>query len=593
MINRRQFGSMLACAPLIGIGSRVGAAIGPTGTPVPVKLAPDVELPASIFAAYALNRKVGRANLITESFLVHAIELSRRRAQIGHERKVLAPALALWIEGLAVAAANATSSDLVRDFIAVLLALSKGVPPPADRPKAIAEVAAIKAADAIGASAVTALPLDFTQFKVRGHYAGDVALERYFQSYRYAAALAFLLVPAKATGVSVQRARLLGDAAVALSRLATSPAVRPLTERLFGLIEQSFGAAEDFGPLDLPAAIADPAVRDHWIANAAVLGRVPSVVDVLYDSRKLRGKDPSAIAISWRLLPGRRLADVAALQRLTYPSTGVWQGTSAELPFDAGQIGPRTAKAYVTLDDIFALTSATSGDVPPFDGLQNALIAQRAALLHPTDASAPVVRLLRAGNSEAQPGAFRQQALAAAYVHYRHGMALVAKQSYAPADKSFRLPQPRAGAVLASTPDFIRTLASYVNAQSRRFDDPAWRDWLAVLDHLEDIAYVQARGQIGDMKSDNMLNDLDLRLRELVDPDHDHPIVTDIHSAPAEGKVVEIGLGSPVAVAAGNAVGAILPVCQFKHPMADRMSDDQWATALTTQPLNAFLWKPL
>lgn len=593
MVNRRQLGSMLAFAPLIGISSRVAASLGYTSTPVPVKLAPGVALPSSIFAAYALNRKVGRPNLITESFLVHAIELSRRRAQIGHERNVLAPAFALWIEGLTAAAATAAAPDLVRDFTAVLLALSKGEVPPADRPKAAAEVAAIKNANGIGASAITALPLDFTQFKVRGHYAGDVALERYFQSYRYASALSFLLVPAKATGVSVQRARLLGEAAVALSHLANAPTLRPLTERLFGLIEQSFGMAEDFGPLDLPAAIADAAVRDHWISNAAALGRVPSVIDVLYDSRKLRGQDPGAIAISWRLLPGRRLADVAALQRLTYPSTGVWQGTSAELPFDAGQIGSKTAKTYVTLDDIFALTSATSGDAPPFDGLQNALIGQRAALLHPTDASAPVVRLLRAGNSEAQPVAFREQALAAAYVHYRHGMALVAKQSYAPADKSFQIPQPREGAVLASTPDFIRTLESYVNAQSRRFDDPAWREWLTVLDHLEDIAYAQARGQIGGAKSDDALNNLDLRVRELVDPDHDHPIVTDIHSAPAEGKVVEIGLGRPVAVAARGAIGAILPVCQFKHPMADRMSDEQWASALITQPLNAFLWKPL
>ena len=49
--------------------------------------------------------------------------------------------------------------------------------------------------------------------------AGDPAREAYFRTFRYAGALAFLLVPSPATGVTEAKAATMAEAAVALSRL--------------------------------------------------------------------------------------------------------------------------------------------------------------------------------------------------------------------------------------------------------------------------------------------------------------------------------------------------------------------------------------
>ncbi|MFX8335614.1 hypothetical protein ABTL52_20395, partial [Acinetobacter baumannii] len=75
-------------------------------------------LPPGLFDAYARNRQDGVASLVTESFLVHALSLTRRRAQAADEAAVLMPALATWIAALVARAAEAPDlPDLARDTI--------------------------------------------------------------------------------------------------------------------------------------------------------------------------------------------------------------------------------------------------------------------------------------------------------------------------------------------------------------------------------------------------------------------------------------------------------------------------------------------
>ena len=173
-------------------------------------------------------------------------------------------------------------------------------------------------------------------------------------------------------------------------------------------------------------------------------------------------------------------------------------------------------------------------------------------------------------------------ALASAYVHYRHSAVLVAKQSYTSVGAALqRMPPRRAeGALLASTPAFVRALAAYAATLAPRFPDPAWAEWADICARLEAVAHAQiARG--GAVPAANaMLNDLDLQLAGLIDKHDDVPIVTDIHTCPAEGQVVEIALGLPQSWRIGTAVGAVLPVVQFKQPLADRLTDAQWASRL-------------
>jgi hypothetical protein len=306
---------------------------------------PEQAMSGGLLDAYARNRQTGAANLITESFLVHTLSLTRRRAQQAQETAVLAPALAGWITALQTAASAAPDlPDQARDMIAVLAALQNGRDAAAGRARALAEYDQVIAAREITASKLTGVALDFTQFKPRAGYAGDPAREAYFRTMRYAGALAFLLAPSPATGVTEAGAATMAASAVALSRLTQSEPVRAAAQPLFLALEAAFGPADDFGPFDAPADKDAAAVRKQWLETAAALGRVPQVIDVIYEARRLQGRTPGEVAVSWRLLPGRRLGDVAAMQKLVYPASGLWSGTEPP-PFDAGFINGKLVKA--------------------------------------------------------------------------------------------------------------------------------------------------------------------------------------------------------------------------------------------------------
>lgn len=591
LLHRRALLGGLSAAGLTGLVRPARAGVAGVAAPDSMTLAPmpaaGRALPPGLFDAYARNRQDGVASLVTESFLVHALSLTRRRAQAADEAAVLMPALATWIAALVARAAEAPDlPDLARDTIAVLAALQSGREAAAARPLALAEYEQVVAAAGIGRSKLTGVALDFTQFRPRGAYAGDPRREAYFRTFRYAGTLAFLLVPSAATGVSEAGAQTMAAAAFALSRLSRTGAAEPVARALFAALETRFGPADDFGPFDAPDGGDAAAALAQWRKMAQAPGRVPQVIDVIYDARRLDGRSPGEVAVSWRLLPGRRLGDVAALQQLVYPATGLWTGTGKETgtaPFDAGFIDGKPVKAYVGLDDVFALTAPS--DAAPaapaaFAGLAEALAGARRALIAADDAASPVLRLLRAGQEDAPLAPFRAQALAAAYIHHRHATLLVAKQSYAAADKSIRLAPARTGARLASTPAFVRALAVCAQGFARLCPDAAWGEWARVLGRLEDIAWAQQRWNTPSAAADALLNDLDLQLGALIDRAHDGPLVVDIHTCPAEGKVVELGLGRPLGVTSGGAVGALLPACQFKQPLAERLTDAAWAAGL-------------
>ena len=614
-IDRRTLVRGFSASVALGFAGRAQAGAGDgTGrslldanhAPVEIRILANKPAPARLLDCYGGNRVMGVPNLITEGFLVHMISLTRRRAQQAHETTVLAPALTAWIKALQTSAAAAPGlPELATDLIAVLAALLGERELAASRPRAQAEYDQIMAASAIAGSKLTGVQIDFTQFKPRGAYAGDPAREAYFRTFRYAGTLAFLLVPSPATGVNEDQAAMMAAAAVALSRLTGADPAQAAARPLFAALEATFGPADDYGPFDAPADMEAPAVRKLWVETAAASGRVPQVIDVIYESRRLRGKTPGDVALSWRLLPGRRLGDVVALQKLVFPGTGLWNG-AGPAPFDAGFIDGKLVKAYVGLDDAMALTSAFNA-TPAFSGLEDAQLRASQALLETRDVSSPVMRLMRAGQATGEIDQFRAHALAAAYIHHRHATVLVAKQSYAGADKGIRLAPERKGALLASTPQFVRALGAYADGLAHHFPDPAWDRWSVLLGRLEDIAWMQQRWNTGSAQADRLLNDLDLQVAELVDSTQDQPIIADIHTCPAEGKVVEIGLARPVTVTAGEAQGAFLPACQFKQPLTARLTDAAWAeiafakaaqaetadkTPRPAEPLPERLWTP-
>jgi hypothetical protein len=520
--------------------------------------------------------------------LVHGIALTARRVQSAHERETLVPLLRNWLAALAagVAAAGTAANPIARQMITVLATLAGGDPSVstlAPDARAKAELKLIAAAAGIANSPILGVRLDYSQMKPRGHYADDPLLAAYFTASRYAGTAPFLLNPSPATGVDADRADRLVAAAQALSALMNSGVAAPLTTQLFAALAAAFGTVEDYGAPDFAGVSGTPAaVRAALVAAAPTRGRLPSVVDVPIDVRRLGKLSSAEAAISWRILPGRRLADVAAMQALTYPATGALNDPLAK-PFGAVRIDGVTVKGAVGFDDLFAVYGADASRwnvEGQFDGLVKATPVARVALARAAGPDAALGQFLRQalGPTTAVP-ARRLLPLAGHYVHYRHGLALYAKQSMSAAPKGLVLSRARDPGLLEADGTMIAALRGLVRAHAERLPSPMWRDWDSLLTRLEAISwranFACPAGEDGDW-----LNDLDLSVAALVDVAHDVPIVADIHTIPAEQAVVEIGIGHAVAVSFGKARGADFSLYQFRQPIAERLTDAEFAVRL-------------
>lgn len=533
--------------------------------------------PASFLALYADNREQGRPNLVTEAFLIQMLSLSLRRAQREFEKTVLLPLLVDWQAAVLAALDGKAQDAMAGQAMAVFGSLLTGAQP-ANR-RAEADVRLALAADGIERSNVLGVRLDFSQCRPRGHYADDPALSRMFRAMRYAGLAPFLLNASPATGVDQGMAKAFAAAALTLSAAMRSAAVRPLTERLDGMLAAAFGPAEDLSSADLPAQPATAeALRDQWLTESAK--RLPAVIDVVMDNRKLGALTPAQAAISWRILPGRRLSDVAAMQQLVTPHVGAPIGPEAAAAFAAGSVDGQLVRAYVGFDDVrllYGLSPAPGDAAFAFADMTAGARLAWAEAGRPALPSDNLRRfLLKTG-----PGASasRIDALLGLYVHHRHGLAMVAKQSMTSTPKGLVLAPPRPGAVLATDLVFIEALAELARGHASRFPAESWAVWQEHLQQLAEIAFRRSHICGGDA-DDRLLNNLDLALAALIDPGDDAPLTVDIHTVPSERNAVQIGIGRPAPIVAGSAVGANFALYQWKQPMQSRMNDVEFAVWL-------------
>ncbi len=577
LIARRHLPGLLA-APAFAMLSRAGPgrAAGLDPRPCRPAAAPFASAAPGFLALLAENRAAGRPNLITEALLVQMLALSLRRAQRRFEAETLAPLFGQWLAAVAAALPAGAARQPAGQLLAVTMALLDGSVPDARRARA--EVERARAAAGIARSAVLGIDLDFSQMKPRGHMADDPALARLFQAMRYAGLAPLLLNATPATGVSERQALANAETALILSRAMQAGAAGPLTARLDGLLAAAYGPADDFSAADVPADSTDAAaLRTALLAT----GRRPQVIDVVMDAGRLGALAPAQAATGWRLLPGRRLADVAAMQQLVAPHVGAALGAGAT-SFAAGLIDGQVQRAYVGLDDVrllYGLGAAADAPDFAFAGMAAAANAAWARLLEPALPSDHLRRFLISAG--AAPAPDRITTLLGAYVHYRHGLAAVAKQSMAPVPKSMALPRPREGAVLASDPLFIAALAELARGHAARFADPAWDEWQRLLARLGGIALRRSH-VCADAADERLLNNLDFALAPLIDAADDAPLAVDIHSVPSEGRATQIGIGRPRAIRIGAAVGADFALYQWKQPMANRLTDREFAAFLAS-----------
>jgi hypothetical protein len=354
--------------------------------------------------------------------------------------------------------------------------------------------------------------------------------------------------------------------------------------------------------------------------NVLVTGPVtPETLDKVLDKTK-----------GMRLMGQRFVPDSYVLQRLVFPEVGSYLGDPKRRPFTAGSDGiGGFCRAYIRGLDLMALLGSREawkiliheGDTDyghfgqRFGELKDEFDTLRSpdwtanlywSWLH---SLRPLLQELPKGYPEfmrTEAWQTRQlHAALASWVQLRHDTILLAKQTVAPtpgrAVSSQTSPPPPPG-YIEPVPVFWGRLLSLTRMTSQGLDElnvlsPEARQRLNRLeDLLRRILQILAKQLTNERLSPEdreFINRLPIRLDSIVTGGQLTPrkatLVADMHTYSLEAKVVEEAVdGVDLIVVAcpmpdGNAflaAGPVLSYYEFKHPMADRLTDETWRELL-------------
>ncbi len=558
-----------------------------------------MEKPQGFFDLYEQNREVGRPNLITEDFLLLGYSMIRQDVLADVEDNQIRPEFTSFIKGLAKVLAEqkgkAPATEANRDFLAVLGALLSGSDKGLPTKAAKAEHALVLAAKGIDSSPLWGYSMDYSQYKPRGRYTAGEELKRYFRAMRYAGGVLFSVKPSKATGVTPELAERFAQQAhelVSLIDAGTSLQTQRYT------LEQSlawqFGRSEDLSDeVLLQAATKEQGSLAQKLFEAAKkLGQQPRIIGGLVDKSKLeKGVTSQDVMTGWRLLPSRYSADSAAMQRMVYDATGEYTGkieSKKQRPFGLSIIAGKLVKGYPLSRELIAmLGSKSTADAleaageKQFKGYAEAL-TQGAALLGGAEGLNGAQLQFMGSAVRASDNDVRVNSLRGFWTWQRYLGLLYAKQSYTVTAKGLNLSQARKGAMLQMATPFYLALDRLVQQHRDNRDHTSWQEFADLLDQIISISFKLDQGTLLSENDESFLNGLDTALLSLTGK-KDTPIVVDVHTNPAEGKVLQMAVGFPLVMGKDKARGARMSVYEFKHPLSDRLTREGWIDILQKQ----------
>ncbi len=557
----------------------------------------------SMFSIYAENRRDGIPNVITTDFVIRAYAMVLQNSLEQAEDESQAD-VKDFTQRLAAALATVTASEPglgeARAFAATLVALGNGASGSAPVPPNVTrEIELVMAAEGVAPSAVTGLPIDFSQLKPRGRYTRSEEAQRYFRVVRYAGAVLFPLRASAAAQISPERRDALTGAAVTMSRVVhRDRRLLKLYRNLDARTRWMFGRPDDLTISDYAGALPRQArtwssaqVREHLEKTFA--SRRPQIIGAPVDVSALApGQDARDVLLGWRLLPSRVTPDRAALQQL------VFGGTAHSLAF-TGQVERRSTttvagrgrvRGFPLALDLLALLGSsearkqleTAGE-HEYTGFEEAFRDAQQTLTHgeglPLD-HLEIIRTLAAGTGE--DVALRLNSAAALWTLDKHREVLYAKQSYTGVGKGFARDE-RTTAWLDPDVETFVLLRRQIDRAATQLGDRSGdlKQLGALLDTCIEIAREERRGVRPSGARVEFLNNLDTSLRKLTTRD-DAPIATDIHTDLNSGMTQVEALAAPTVVempvgpdSLGR--GALFTHVEFRHPASDRLTDEDWA----------------
>lgn len=582
------------------------------------------------FEVYEMNRYNLFPNLVTVDSLAHTYHLYFLHLQRGIERSGLAPALTslsaamLSVAGAQLEALRGTEWETaarrcVAFFAVGASLLDASTQVPAEVADTVsAELSLIGAAGGISPSPLTGTDADYSQYIVRGYYAGDAALEPYFRAMMWYGGVNF---PANVE--DMVRSALLITLALGGDPLASWSSIYTVTSFFAGasddcgyyeyrpLFDQAYGAQA--GVADLPGNDA------CWQAFLELVAQTPApainsipLMDVGTDVDHLEENK------GFRFMGQRFSIDAAIMQELVYNRVSENAAGEQRLLPDALDVPAAFGSdvALAILDEQGAtgfagytekMESLRAGIDQATDDLWTAsLAAQWLAMLR------PLLTVKGEGYPPfAQGEAWARRnlvAFAGSYAELKHDTVLYAKQVMAEAGGGPLEERDDRGYV-EPEPEFFGRLAALVDATSKGLSSlgllgEADASNLTILQQLstqlETIARKELRNEVLTAEEFDLIRAYGAQLehfwQEVCKDDaeddmfttRDFPsaIVTDIATDP-NGLVLQIGTNLstvyaivPVEGVLRVASGAAFSFYQFEQPIDQRLTDHTWRQML-------------
>ncbi|VFM97436.1 MAG: Protein of unknown function (DUF3160) [Candidatus Kentron sp. G] len=559
------------------------------------------------FALYEENRRFDIPNYITVDFLAQSYSRIRLAEQSRLERETIASALGSFVSGLtALAEENAKAEhEAGRELSAhdranltwfrILGGLLSGKAPESLDAVGKQEYESIERCAGVSPSPLWGYAIDYSQFKPRGVYDTSDETRAFFRAWRYAGAIRLGIVASPATGLTEAMADRQFHQARALAGMLRDETLAGHYRKLAETLDWHYGQVRNIVPA-MAACVtgADKTGKEMRLAlldRAQRENRQPRVLDGVVDGDKLGAYSAADVLTGIRLIGLRENPDSIALQGLVWRQTGERLSdtqVSQYPPFGLSIIGGRPVKGYPLLAELLAMAGdgatlkrlQTRGETA-FQGYEQQFEKGKRILADAGGLPGLHLALTRVwfgdvpdAARESLPGFWTEQR----YIEVLYS-AQPATATATATGKGMVFPMARPGARVEAAPAAFAALAKIAREQENHGGSEVWASFAGMLERLTELAGQTAGQKPLDEGAQAFLNGLDTVLLRLIGG-RGEPWVVDIHTNPAEGKVLQEATGYARQVIVGEgkrqARGARYSHYEFKQPLANRLTDRQW-----------------
>ncbi|MHA2246588.1 MAG: DUF3160 domain-containing protein [Candidatus Hodarchaeales archaeon] len=461
---------------------------------------------------------------------------------------------------------------------------------------------------------------DYTQYKVRGHYTRNILLSNYFKAMMYAGRMGFLLQsPNGDIEMGINHTRMAMLLLSSFNVTIGSETVWDYWDRVYQPTAFYVGASDDLTPTEY---------YEIWKKNNSpevdLLANDDLIVDIINEARRYRKPkinsmfvldafDHENVTQGFRLMGQRFIPDSYIFQQLVHNKVG---GRLFPNGLDVFSVfgSPRAEyhlqsenESYPDYNSQILKLRTEFFNLTDYDWTQNLYwlwLYSLFPLLNPASEGYPGFMISDAWLDKAL------MTVMGSWAELRHDTILYAKQSYtltsAIAEPPIGYVEPypemyaRLGALVRLMKDGLVDRGLIIEGFSSKLDEIAIK-----FDRLVEISIKELENKPLNESDTWFINNCGEEIETIAsfhDPeaepwvseaDDRMAIIADVHTDPNSGQVLEVGTGDPYVIYVvvqdqdGKlrlTRGGTFSYYEFKHPITDRLSDEEWHEILDSDP---------